>query len=212
MKIGFAYASGDSPHDGLGPFRVLGEAVDLRYSDVDSVDAVVLWGGTDINPAIYKAKPHPLNGYNPSSMRDEREVFYVKRAIDRGIPLIGVCRGAQLLCAMAGGKLVQHMNGHHSDHPVIIAGTSTVYQSSSSHHQMMWPFEAEHVMLADSMPRSSRYEGESREDVMTPPSDPEVVLFPKIKALAIQGHPEWQDDDEPFVVWCVAQAKKLLEN
>src|SRR5215469_7707144 len=212
MKIGFAYSAADTPHNGLGPFQLLGTPVDLRYSDVTKCDAIVLWGGTDINPAIYGAIPHPMNGYNPSSMRDETEQFYIRRAVEHNIPIIGVCRGAQLVCAMAGGKLVQHMNGHGSDHD-IVTKDGKVYQSSSSHHQMMYPFgmpeECYDILAWSSIKRSTKYEGENGNRMDTPEVEPEVVLFPKIRALAIQGHPEWMEDEEPFVQWCLRITRDL---
>ncbi len=101
MKIGFspfAHPAGDiTPFDGL--FK---EAYDLTKFDVKGLDAILLWGGTDINPAFYKDSPHPYNGFNAHSTRDIAEWAWMQEAIKQGVPIIGICRGAQFICAVAG--------------------------------------------------------------------------------------------------------------
>ena len=64
------------------------------------------------------------------------EWAWMIEAQNLGISIIGVCRGAQFLCAFAGGKLIQHMTGHHGDHSITTVD-GRVYQSSSDHHQLM---------------------------------------------------------------------------
>jgi gamma-glutamyl-gamma-aminobutyrate hydrolase PuuD len=94
---------------------------------VDRVDAVVLSGGPDVDPARYGAAPHPLTGA-PRPERDAAEIAVLRRALERGIPVLGVCRGAQLLNVALGGSLVQHVPdavGHsgHSPSPAVFGST-----------------------------------------------------------------------------------------
>lgn len=211
MKLGYSpWGNGDS----IYPFhQVFKEQARLDYTPVKDCDAILLWGGTDINPAYYNRPAHILNQYDPDSPRDQAEVSWMKDAVAHKVPIIGVCRGAQFICAFAGGNLVQHATGHGSTHDitVIVDGQEQVYQTSSSHHQMLYPFDMpadEYDIIGWSTEtRSSRYEGYG---IAKPPCEPEVVLFPKIRALGIQGHPEWQDTDEPFVQWCLEQVRHLV--
>jgi gamma-glutamyl-gamma-aminobutyrate hydrolase PuuD len=86
---------------------------------VDRLDAVVLAGGADIAADRYTALPHPRAGA-PRPDRDATELAVLTRALDRGIPVLGVCRGAQLLNVALGGSLVQHLPesvGHDGHNP-----------------------------------------------------------------------------------------------
>ncbi|SHJ96567.1 putative glutamine amidotransferase [Pseudonocardia thermophila] len=86
---------------------------------VDRLDAVVISGGPDVDPALYDAEPHPHTG-RPRPERDAAEQEIIERALDRGIPVLAVCRGLQLLNVVLGGTLHQHLPdvvGHHGHNP-----------------------------------------------------------------------------------------------
>jgi putative glutamine amidotransferase len=75
---------------------------------LDRVDALVLGGGADIDPESQGVEPHPETiGTNPA--RDRFEMALTRRAVERGIPLLGVCRGMQVMNVAYGGSLVQHI-------------------------------------------------------------------------------------------------------
>ena len=63
---------------------------------LDRVDGLVLVGGDDIDPAQYGAESHPLTD-PPNVRRDASELGLLRGAIERGMPVLGVCRGVQLL-------------------------------------------------------------------------------------------------------------------
>jgi putative glutamine amidotransferase len=73
---------------------------------LDVLDAVVIAGGRDIEPHRYGQEPHELLG-NPDPHRDEFELELVRRTIERGLPLLGMCRGIQVINVALDGTLVQ---------------------------------------------------------------------------------------------------------
>jgi GMP synthase-like glutamine amidotransferase len=200
------------------PFNaVFNYGQNLMEKGFDNVDAIVLWGGTDICPSYYGQKPHPTNQQQHGpSVRDRNEWNAMKYARLKGIPIIGVCRGAQFLCVFSGGKLVQHVTGHNGgSHNIITADNQNLLmQTTSCHHQMMMPWKTDYRLLAwSSLRLSHTYEGETSADIVsdqTTKLEPEVVFFPKVRGLAIQGHPEWMQASDDFVIWCNKQVSTLL--
>jgi putative glutamine amidotransferase len=87
---------------------------------LDRLDALVLAGGADMDPASHGAEPHTETvGTNPE--RDRFEIALARGALERGIPLLGVCRGMQILNVACGGTLDQHIPerlGHDIHRPV----------------------------------------------------------------------------------------------
>jgi putative glutamine amidotransferase len=75
---------------------------------LDRIDALVLGGGADIDPEAQGVEAHPETvGTNPD--RDRFEIALALGALERGIPLLGVCRGLQVLNVACGGTLDQHI-------------------------------------------------------------------------------------------------------
>ncbi len=75
---------------------------------LDLLDGLILAGGADIDPAAYGAERHPeTKGTVPE--RDQVELALTKRAVERDIPVLGICRGMQLLNVALGGTLSQHV-------------------------------------------------------------------------------------------------------
>ena len=75
---------------------------------LDRVDALMLAGGADIDPASYGAELHPeTKGTWPD--RDAFEMALARRALERDMPVLGICRGMQLLNVALGGTLLQHL-------------------------------------------------------------------------------------------------------
>jgi putative glutamine amidotransferase len=84
---------------------------------LDRIDALVLAGGCDVDPARYGQEQHPETvGLVPA--RDDFEFALLERAIERDMPTLCVCRGMQVLNVVRGGTLIQHLPEvlHHDDH------------------------------------------------------------------------------------------------
>ncbi len=75
---------------------------------LERIDSVLLAGGTDVDPAAYGAARHPeVKRSWPE--RDRFEITLANAAIERGMPVLGICRGMQLLNVARGGTLEQHL-------------------------------------------------------------------------------------------------------
>lgn len=83
-------------------------ATDAPDELLDLLDGLVLAGGADLDPAGYGAKPGPLTtGYRAE--RDRFELALARRALERDLPVLGICRGMQLLNVARGGSIEQHL-------------------------------------------------------------------------------------------------------
>ena len=80
----------------------------LPVEVLDRVDALVLAGGRDVDAHRYGAEPHETADA-PATDRDDWELALTAAALDRGMPLLGICRGAQVMTVALGGTLVQHV-------------------------------------------------------------------------------------------------------
>ena len=132
------------------------EDTDAMVSLLDHIDALVLSGGGDINPLYLGEEPiRELSSINP--VRDSQELLLVHLAANRQIPILGICRGIQVMTAALGGKLYQDIykeagatlkhsqdtERHTATHSVRIASSSklaaifgrTNLHVNSFHHQ-----------------------------------------------------------------------------
>jgi gamma-glutamyl-gamma-aminobutyrate hydrolase PuuD len=98
---------------GIGPGVQAGVGPSARRA-VAALDALVLAGGPDIDPASYGAAPHPKTaGVRPE--RDSWEFALLAVALERDLPTLGICRGMELMNVACGGDLVQHLPDHGAD-------------------------------------------------------------------------------------------------
>ena len=88
---------------------ILSRVEGLLDDVLDAVDGVVIGGGRDIEPHRYGQEPHEKLG-PPDPHRDEFELELVERAVERGLPLLGMCRGIQVINVALGGTLVQDVS------------------------------------------------------------------------------------------------------
>jgi len=105
---------------------------EVVVSAVAACHGLLLTGGGDVEPARYGAEPHPATE-KVDALRDATEILAVREAMRRGLPILGICRGIQLLNVALGGTLVQDiaecfpgsaLNHRGQDHPVCLqAGT-----------------------------------------------------------------------------------------
>ena len=150
-------------------------------------------------------------------MRDIIEVTVAKEAIKRGIPVIGICRGAQLMCALAGGSLIQHVSGHGiwKGHPCVTSDGKS-FMINSVHHQMMNLEKVDHDLIAWTEPKVSKtFIGQDDQEIAVCHTEvfrePEIAWLPSVKALCIQGHPEFASAQNPFINYTLELVERLVE-
>jgi putative glutamine amidotransferase len=163
---------------------------------LDGLDGLIISGGKDVDPARYGQVPHAETD-EPRPDRDAWEDALLTAAIERGLPFLGICRGAQLLNVSLGGTLHQHLpdvvgstrynlgSGNFADNHVEVDAESTVGSlmgdtvvGKSYHHQAI-------DRLAEGL-------------VVTARSDDGIVQAVELPTVpfgvAVQWHPE-QDED-----------------
>lgn len=166
---------------------------------IEDADVVLFTGGEDVDPSLYGCKKLPATHSNKQRDLSEKKVF---ESIKPNQVCLGICRGSQFLCVMNGGILVQHCTGHAIGYTHEITDGNTIYQITSTHHQMQYPYELDKgdydVLYTTPDCISRSYEGDHIDsDYIYSNGEPEIVLYHKKglpKCLAVQGHPEMIPD------------------
>lgn len=178
------------------------------YEVVEILDGLILSGGADIDPATYGAEPDD----NLGSMeidRDEWEFALLNAARNKGIAVLGICRGLQLINVACGGTLRQHVSmsegsGHpnwHVDGSLMAHGMTTAdgsvlrqllgesFEVNSLHHQTI-------LELGSGLTASA----------LAPDGVIEGIELRDEKVLAVQWHPELLTKPNPVFKWLVEEA------
>lgn len=104
---GLNYSEAVAQLGGL-PLMVGNLASELAEAYLAGVDGLILTGGVDVDPSYFRAEPHPFLGL-VDGPRDRFEMALYGAARAKGVPVLGVCRGHQLINVAAGGTLHQHL-------------------------------------------------------------------------------------------------------
>lgn len=126
-----------------GGTPVLLPPVDTDESVLEVLDGLMIIGGADLDPATYHATPHPET-VTTRPERDEHERRLFTAAVGQGVPVLGVCRGAQVMTAALGGALHQHLPellGHeeHRPEPGVFGTTTVTTQPGSLAAEILGP-------------------------------------------------------------------------
>jgi gamma-glutamyl-gamma-aminobutyrate hydrolase PuuD len=176
---------------------------------LDRLDALVLTGGADVDPARYGEVAAERTSA-PRVQRDEWEMTLARGALDRDLPLLAICRGLQILNVVLGGSLHQHLPdvaGHEGHQPSpgvfgavevsIEPGTRTAeligsrLRVSCHHHQAL-------ARLAPGLKVTGRAEDGTVEAVEVPGRE---------FAVGVQWHPE-EDSEDPRLFAALVEAGK----
>lgn len=172
-------------------------------------DLVIFTGGPDVSPDLYGEKPHPST--KTDQKRDCEDMVLYDLCITEGIPMFGVCRGAQFLHVMNGGKLYQDVDGHMGDHSIYCQDEKKVITKVSSVHHQMCIKNDEMKVLADSSKAKHRALNPD-ENVDGTFCDVEAFFYRSTCSLGVQGHPEYRGFDE-YTAWCLTKIKEyIVEN
>lgn len=192
----------------LPPDDVVTQEPDLL---LDLIDGLMLAGGADIDPDSYGEERHPKTAETVPE-RDRFELALTRRALERDIPFLGICRGMQLMNIACGGTLIQDLPerfGHHehrrvagsfdgADHDVRLAeGTLAARAAGEEMHST----KSHHHQGVDRIGDDLVVSGWSVMDEL-----PEALELPDRRfALGIQWHPE-ADETSRLIAALVAEA------
>jgi putative glutamine amidotransferase len=161
---------------------------------LDLVAGLILAGGVDLGPATYGADPHESTD-PPNDIRDAFELALARRAFERDIPLLGICRGMQVMNVAGGGTLHQHLPdlvGHSNhretlgvfgDHDVRLEEGSLAARAAG---EKLHATKSHHHQGVDALADGFVVTGWSEIDDL-----PEAIEAPQQRyALGVQWHPE----------------------
>lgn len=169
------------------------------------IDLILFTGGEDVTPNYYGESKGKFTGNNESRDMIENDYMYNRGGL-KNVPKLGICRGAQFLTVMNGGKLIQHVNGHG------ISGTHSLdmkylqdsdnFKITSTHHQMMFPYNLprdryEILATSKNFLSNTYLDGINQEkEIPKDFEECEIVFYPISRSLCIQGHPEFSNCPE----------------
>jgi putative glutamine amidotransferase len=183
---------------------------------LDLVDALLLAGGADMDPASYGAEPHETTVHTAPE-RDAFELALARRAIERDMPFLGICRGMQVMNVARGGTLTQHLPddyGHHdhrrtlgsfddADHDVRLAHGSLAARVA---REELHGTKSHHHQGVDRVGEGLEVTGWATIDDL-----PEAIEVPGNRfALGVQWHPE-ADATSPLIAALVEEARAYRE-
>ncbi|NEG95258.1 hypothetical protein GFD17_00470 [Bifidobacterium sp. SMB2] len=171
-------------------------------SMLDRADGLLIPGGNDIDPALYGGKTLPGMD-EPVPLRDHAEATLLRAAYERRMPYLGVCRGLQMMCVLAGGNLYQQIA---DDVPGSLDHWQKTPFAEPSHEVRLLPGTPLHRILGrDSLPVNSVHHQAVHEagdgveiQAVAPDGVVEAAYRPDREFfMAVQWHPEQTPADEP---------------
>ena len=155
---------------------------------------VVFTGGADVSPELYgDTSPKNVCHNNPDRDTQEKNIFGF--AQQRGIKMVGICRGMQFLNVMTGGKMMHDISGHGGgSHKVMVRDRDDPFITNSFHHQMCIPHKSTHILAWSNTKLSREYIGNEDKAMNYVGPEVEALYMPYLKAVGAQWHPEATPD------------------
>lgn len=175
----------------------------------EEADLIVFSGGPDVDPLLYGEKAHQTT--RTDIPRDKRDIELYDLAVKLGIPMLGICRGAQFLAVMNGGKLYQDVDNHYGDHDIWdIRHKILVRGVSSVHHQMVMDDTANGMDIIAFSSGKSKTRHRNDVDFETGSNrDIEAFWYRDTCSIGIQGHPEYSGYNG-FTKWSLDLVSELV--
>jgi putative glutamine amidotransferase len=190
---------------------------------VQRIDALVITGGQDVHPAMWGGSVEDAtvpvgssrtSGFGLDPDRDFYESALVRAAIDRSIPVLGICRGHQLLNVTLGGTLIADLPPTAVEHYLSDAAPTdgrpdhvVTFVPGSLAHSLYGPttvVNSWHHQAVDRCGDGLVVTGTTSDGVV------EAIELPGHPVVGVQWHPEWQVTPDPAFGWLVATAQRPL--
>lgn len=173
----------------------------VEVGDPSRANIIVFNGGEDIATEIYGE--NSMSYGRIPQFRSYRDIEEIKLfdTYKGSKFFLGICRGAQLLNCLNGGKLYQHVNGHEGTHDMIDLDSNKVYRATSTHHQQMRPSEKHGDVVAVASCSTLKLAENLRESCKTTHDlrqglDVEIMWYNNTRSLCMQFHPEYVPGSE----------------
>ena len=208
-----AYATAVQRAGGIALILPPDSRADAAEDLLERVDALLLAGGADLDPATYGADAHPETK-NTRAERDAFEVAIARMALERGMPVLGICRGMHLLNVALGGTLVQHLPdvighddhrhtpGAFGDHEVRLEAGSLAARAIGTERT---PVKSHHHQGLDRLGEGVVATGWSEPDQVVEA----IELEGRPYALGVLWHPE-EDERSRVIASLVAAAEERI--
>jgi putative glutamine amidotransferase len=179
---------------------------------IEHLHGLLLAGGGDIDPRRYGATPGVGHGvFEPE--RDRFESALLAAAIERGIPVLGICRGAQVINVHFGGTLIPHLPDDVGE-----AHSSTGYPRNERTHEVVFEAETQLGEMYGERCRVNSFHHQAVGDVgddlvvaaVAGDGVIEAIEHRHHAVLGVQWHPEMLADLEPCFDWLIRKAKERL--
>jgi putative glutamine amidotransferase len=173
------------------------------------LDGVILAGGIDVDPRLYGSQPTEHSTVL-DPVQDEWEIALTRRAVERGTPVLGTCRGHELLNVAFGGTLREHLEGLSSPHhrriiyPLQDRGHRVEMAVDSKLRELYGPtadVNSFHHQAVDRLGEGVRACAYAEDEVV------EAIEIEGADAIGVQWHPEFVEDAEPILGWLVERAR-----
>jgi putative glutamine amidotransferase len=179
---------------------------------LDLLDALILAGGSDVDPATYGATPHPETS-GTRIERDRFEIALARRALEREVPLLGICRGMEIVNVALGGTLAQHLPdslgsdehrrvaGAFGDHEVRLEPGSLAARAAGAQRLVV---RSHHHQGVDVLGEGLVASGWSASDDLV-----EAIELPEHRfALGVLWHPEEEERERGPVIVSLVEAAR----
>jgi gamma-glutamyl-gamma-aminobutyrate hydrolase PuuD len=204
----FVQPDPDVPDDEARFAKLFTRSMCYQAKSVLEADLVVFAGGSDVDPVLYGETRHDTTYFD--SKRDEVDMDLFLLCKEQGIPMLGICRGAQFLHVMNGGKLYQDIDGHNGPHSMFdLIAHQHIDRVSSVHHQSVRANVVGGMEIIATAAQSTERHLNAQESKIGEEADIEAFFYRDTCCLGIQGHPEYSGFPY-FSSWCMDKIEEFI--
>ena len=181
---------------------------DTMVNTLQNIDGLLLSGGGDMNPLLVGEEPSPkLHGIN--SERDLPELLLINLAYNRQIPILGICRGIQMIASALGGKIYQDISNPTIKHSQELDRSIPSHSVNINKNTTLSSIYNKEKLLVNSFHHQAVSEPGERFKISAtaPDGTIEAIESCEFKSIiGVQWHPECLTEGKPLFDWLIAEA------